>query len=203
MELNLTRDQVIAGQTEFIHFISNDFNKQLIIKTIENCVNDKDWPMSYYNLRNDYLPNLVGENAAKYFFWVVFGGSFNSEIDFEFENVEVDLMNFVILNYSTKFIRAKKYNINPLGYDSIHFTFGPENDRVNTYIKRNDEEQFILRMNPYEFTDMLNESLEYFSNMVNDDVLEYKEDKEFILENVESIKSWIDQLETKLKAEGQ
>ncbi|MED1659613.1 hypothetical protein [Bacillus licheniformis] len=207
LELNLTKEEIIEGQAEFIKFISDDFKKQLVIKTLENCVNDKDWPRNYYNLRDDFLPNLVGRNAAKYFFWVVFGGilsePFESELDFELKDVEFDLMNYVMLNYSLKFIRAKKYNVNPLGYDAIWFTFGPENDRVNTYIKRNDEEQFMLRMNPFEFTNMLNDSLEYFTNMINDDVLEYEIDKEEILENVLSIRECINQLEMKLTSEDQ
>ncbi|MBT2224223.1 hypothetical protein KLH71_20380, partial [Bacillus subtilis] len=158
-------------------------------------------PMSYYNLRSDQLPNLIGDKAAKYFFWAVFGGFYSNQFDFEFEETEVVLMNYIILNYSAKFIRAKQYNINPLGFDSIHFTYGPENDRVNTYIKRNDEEQFTLRLNPWEFTFMLKDSIEYFSNMINDDVLDYKPFKDSILENVELIQDSLTQLKNKIKKE--
>lgn len=48
METNLSYDEIIKGREHFSEFISDDFNKQLLINTIENSINGTEWPMSYY-----------------------------------------------------------------------------------------------------------------------------------------------------------
>lgn len=200
METTLSREEVLEGQKNFIQFISNDFNKQMLINTVENCIKGSDWPMSYYNLRSEYLPGLMGEDASKYFFWIAFGGYYFEEI--EFDEKEIALINYISFNYTKIFIRAKKYNYNPLGFDGINFTHGPENDRFNYYIKRNDEYQFMLRTNPLEFLEMITESVDYYTEMMVAGVIDYEDKKDEILNNIETINNFLNRLSNRISNVG-
>lgn len=185
METDFTYEEVLEAYQYFRGFISVEKNNHLMLKTIENCINGPDWPMSYYKLRDEFLPGVMGEEASRFFFWVALGGFLSDDIeDIDYDEDDVPLINYIFFNYSMKFVRAKNYNNNPFGFSGIHFTHGSERDRFNTFIKRNDEEQFMLRMNVGEYSHMLSDSLRYFSDLVSSDVVETIDNKEFFLENV-------------------
>lgn len=185
METNLTESEVIEGYQHFRNFIFSDFNKQLLIDTIKNTINGTEWPMSYYPLRDEYLPGIMGETASQFFFWFALGGTYH--FDFELEEEDYSFLNYIYFNYSLKFMRAKQYNNNPFGFTAINFTHGAERDRFNTFIKRNDEEQFMLRTNTVEFSSMLSQSLEYFNNMIQHEAIGVDEDMDHFLENIQEM----------------
>src|SRR5690554_6128953 len=107
METNLTKDEILNGRKSFFEFVSVDSNKQLLFRTIENCINGKEWPMSYFQLRSEYLPGIMGEEASKFFFWLALGGHLSEEYNLDdFNQEELVLINYIIFNYGQKFIKA-------------------------------------------------------------------------------------------------
>lgn len=200
MEFSLNEYEISEGREDFSFFASVDLNRELLIKTIENCVNDRSWPMSYYSLRDDLLPAIMGESASKYFFWFLFGGYLQ-----ESDSIEEDcyiLLNFIMINYSLKFIRAKKYNVNPLGFDSVALTYSADKERnVNVFIKRNDDNQFMLRTNPNEITSLLRDITEYFSGLMLNEKMSYDEEKKEILNNLDEVEKNIQSIKDSIKDE--
>ena len=170
MESNLQELEVIEGYYQFKDYINSDFNKQLIIKTVENSLNSSEWPMSYYQLRDDRLPGMLGEQASRFFFWAALGGFNTPEIDITFIQEDkklMDFMNYIIYNYSLKFIQAKNHNHNPMGFSSLNFTFAQSNEHFNLFLTRNDNEKIHFRLDSEDSSELISDLLEYFSKMVS------------------------------------
>ncbi|MBP1970997.1 hypothetical protein J2Z83_003134 [Virgibacillus natechei] len=79
METRLDESLVVSGYQEFAEFILDDFNKHLLINTIENCIKGSEWPKSYFNLRDEFLPNIIGNDASSFFFWFALVGQKGQE----------------------------------------------------------------------------------------------------------------------------
>ncbi|KZN96177.1 hypothetical protein AZI98_08935 [Aeribacillus pallidus] len=192
METDLKYYEVLRGYKRFSRFVKSDINKLLLINTVNNCINGSEWPRSYYNLRDEYLPELLGEEASKFFFWFALGGDLVVDEELKVDEEDIPLLNYIRFNFSQKFIKAKKFNINPNGFSEVYFTHGAEKDRFNTYIMRNDDMQFMLRSNAYEFISMMKEMLDYFSQMVESDVINI-DDEDFV-ENLFEMKTSLESI---------
>ncbi|MBD8028134.1 hypothetical protein H9636_15915 [Ureibacillus sp. Re31] len=202
MERNLSYDEVVECYSEFSSFIESDFNKQLVINTIDNCINSKAWPQSYYNLRDEYLPDIMGENASKFLFWFALGGLLDEQFDgFAINDSHGTFLKFLMYNYSEQFLRAKQFNINPLGFYQISFTHSMDNEMLSTYITRNDSEQFLLKQNVKDFSNMLTEALRYFSLLFMNKAVDPLQYKDILLENIEQMKVFLEYVENTISIE--
>lgn len=209
METDLDYNQVMNGYSSFVEYISDDFNKHLLINTIENCINGPEWPKSYYNLRDEFIPEIIGLEAASFLFWFALGGnimddSFDDKI---FENEKVNIfLNYIMFNYSLHFKRAKQFNVNPLGLDKVDFTHNQNRNMFNMYLLRNDSEQFLMSMDTSDFSEMISDILYYFSLMLNKGAVNYNDISEIqsIISDIESttidLKNSLNEFENGLEA---
>ncbi|MCY7894147.1 hypothetical protein MOB09_14240 [Bacillus vallismortis] len=182
----------------FISFIQNDFNKQLIISTIDSVINIKSsWPANYYTLRDDTLPNIIGIKNAQFLDWFILTGFVQLEnvIEREFSEDE-PFLKFLFYNYSHDFWKAKLCNMNPLGYFGLKFTTH-DKENFNSYLTRNDGEVFLLRTDLNGFLTMIHEQMVYLGEMVHNDALKvYNEDE--ILSRLDAMKETLHGLEIKI-----
>ena len=201
MENNLDKEQIISGYEQFSKFISKDINKHLLINTIENCIKGIEWPESYYSLRDDFLPSILGDEASNFFFWSMFGGLLTNNNWLVLDEDTEDLLRYSMYNYALKFVNAKKYNLNPLGFNKISFTHGSEKEFFNTYILRNDSEKIVFRMDTDNFSELVTEMLDYYSQMIDNDVVDFSEQIQSLEQIIDSLDRVTNRLKNKLTEE--
>ncbi|MFA1818986.1 hypothetical protein ACDX78_02080 [Virgibacillus oceani] len=178
MEIDLDYNQVIEGYNSFIDYISDEFNKHLLINTIDRCIEGPEWPKSYYNLRDEFLPKIMGIEASMFLFWFALGGNIkdNSYDDIIFKNEKANtFLNYLLFNYSLDFKRAKQFNVNPLGFDKVDFTHNQNRNMFNMYLLRNDSDQFLMSVDTKDFSLMISDILYYFSLMLNEGAVSFED----------------------------
>lgn len=195
IERDISIQEAEKGYREFRNFVRSSFNKQLLLTTLDNAVTSKDWPLQYYSLREQILPFIIGEDASKFFFWFVLS---DGEDDFEPKKEDQSLLHFILLNYTDKFLLAKQFNANPLGFGDINFTTAQDNNYFNTYIKRNDEESFMLRNSIMELSVMLEACYEYLAEMIINDAINYTEDIEPLKELISTTHESLELIQNKI-----
>lgn len=192
IEANIKKADLVKFHREFKNFIKVTINKQMVMESILNKINGKEWPGSYYVLRDQTLPALMGEEASKFLFWCIFnGGDFQS---IELGKDEEAFVNYIILNYSEIFVKAKVHNVSPLGFFEVRFTNAEGNSQFNTYILRNDGEAFLMRNDTHEISRMLSNITEYFTVMVEQGAIDYSEFKSDISDLINVLQVGVDRL---------
>lgn len=203
----LETEDVIKGYAKFSKFTIYDFNKSLILTTIENCIHSKEWPERFYTLRDEYIPGIIGEEASKFFFWYVFNFGMERLNVIKYKEDDLVFLNYICYNYVKEFIRAKLYNVNPLGFYEIHYSYGSETDRVNTYIIRNDGEKISLKMDSDEILNLIEQTTEYFSMLVENNNIslintkdsDNPENSTLLLDRIKNIERYIWKIQHKLE----
>lgn len=199
METNLDEDSVLLGYERFSEAVADDFQKQLMMSTIENCINGPEWPKSYYGLREEILPEIIGKEASLFFFWFSLGGNHMADFELPIINNKTKLfLNYITFNYSLKFVRAKSHNLNPIGFSSVDFTHGQNQEMFNMYLMRNDSEQFLLRLDTSDFSYLMNDTLDYFSQMVEAELIDFDKGKLPLESLINTLKESLTRLENKV-----
>jgi hypothetical protein len=178
METNLSLEEVRSYYKVFRNIMKEDINKQMLITTIQNQVNSNQWPKAYYTLREDTIPAIFGSDFSTFLFWYILGGNFQwdgEELNF-IDGKDQLFLNYLQMNYSLIFIRAKNFNANPLGYDQVNFTFSSEANLFNLYIIRNDESKFLLRTESLDLTEMIADLTNYFTEMFLSGAIEVEDE---------------------------
>lgn len=192
VETNVKKSDLVKFQREFKNFIKVTINKQMVMESIRNTLNSKEWPGSYYILRDQTLPGLMGEEASKFLFWCLFNGGDYQNI--ELSKDEETFVGYIILNYLVSFMKAKLHNTSPLGFFEVRFTNAEGSPHFNTYIQRNDGEVFFMRNDPHEISRMLSNITEYFSSMVEQGAIDYSEYKSDINDIINVLQDGVDRL---------
>ena len=201
MELDLGKQEVFKGYQEFSKFISKDINKQLLITTIENYQKGSEWPKSYFDLRDDVIPDIIGYKASKFLFWLLMGGlhAFETPIEFKIREDHKVFLNFLYSNYAMQFTQAKMFNVNPLGFSTVNFTHSNDSDYFHTYLLRNDSEQLLMRLDTRSFSSFITESAEYFSQMIEAGVVNLQDEEEPVNDIIQSLEESIERLRNSIK----
>lgn len=162
----LSNERISIGYKKLSGFIKTPMNKEIIAKTIENCVNSKEWPEKYYILRDEYLPELIGLDANAFLFWYIFstGQDVLEKVSMSFD--ERVFLKYLGFNYVNIFMKAKLFNDNPLGFYELRYTFFGEGDTFNLNIYRNDGEKFGLRCTTEDIFKMYGQAFYYLSMMM-------------------------------------
>lgn len=201
IELYLEKQEVVDGYQQFSKFISKDINKQLLINTIENYQKGSEWPKSYYDLRDDVLPDLIGDKASKFLFWFLMGGlhAIKNPIKFNIKEEHETTLNYLYYNYALTFTQAKMFNINPLGFSTVNFTHSNDSDYFHTYFLRNDSQQFLMRLDVADFSRFINDSTYYFSTMLEAGVMNLNGKEEIVNGIIESMEESIIKLRNSIE----
>lgn len=181
METNLSLEEIKSSYRSFHNLIKDDVNKIMLINTLENHIKGNQWPKDYYKIRDEVIPAIFGLKFSRFFFWVTLGGL--SKMDREklyfISEEDTPFLNYLQFNYSETFIKAKKYNVNPLGYYGVHFTHGSKKELFNMYLTRNDDTQFLMRANSHELMEMVTEITYFYSNMLLNNAIDIENEMEF------------------------
>lgn len=167
--------ETIIDETKVIEYLKL-LNKQLKRDSIRKNIDEylykygKD-VLGYFRLRDEILPNLIGESESRIFFWIIFEGLAN-ECDKIKENVDNDVLVYlekVLFLHYLDWIRIKKQNVNPLVYDSINFLYSKDSEYNNIIFKRNDNETLLMMINSNDILRITIDLLKYYSIILKND----------------------------------
>ena len=193
-EWEMDNNKLKKGYEEFSTLIQTNGTKEIIINMFKNVVCSNEWPEKYYALRDEYLPKIVGEKVSKFIFWYIFNYGMEKEFMSNIKQRDFMFLNYLSLNYTKQFIKAKTYNFNPLGYDEILYTSNAEKHDFNFYIYRNDGEKLLLRTETLDIFKMFTDSFQYLSQMLISNNINDAERKETI-EKINEIRESLQAIE--------
>lgn len=200
MEWDQNIVQMKVGYNKLSNFVSNSENKDLLLKTIENCVCSEEWPEKYYALRDEYMPALLGTDASLFLFWAIMNPINDVIEEINVKPKDVTFLKYLFYNYSKHFFKAKYSNVNPLGFFELRYSALSEHHEYNLHIYRNDNKKFLLRLNIDDSYKMIKQMLYYLVEMnKNIGIRLEDEDKEMLIESTETMAVAIDELSSFLK----
>ncbi|WP_342489180.1 hypothetical protein MKX67_09010 [Cytobacillus sp. FSL W7-1323] len=186
LEIGNDNNRLKTAFIDFKFFCENDFNKQLLISTLEKSINNKNWPMEYYSLREYNLPTIIGKDASDFFFWFIFGADLDEIVaqgllgkeseeyigpEKEFSNVGLNdlriYLSYLKENYTKTLSLAKSYNVNPMGYYEAVYSHNEHIKEFNVSFLRNDGESFKMRLNDSELGFLILDATRYLEHRSN------------------------------------
>lgn len=172
-ETNYTDLEIREGLKLLDDLLKDDTVKLLIINTIDYNMNHAKKPVRFFKLRDEILPSFLGDEASKALFWYLFGGWLEDEEKKNLlENLDqqnIAFLYYLFTTYAKDFITAKKFNINPMGYDELQFSYGNKGGYNNLIISRNDYQSFVLSVNDDSFIQIINDMVRYYNMLVKNE----------------------------------
>lgn len=176
LETNYTQEEVEKYISELNKVLRKDMVKNMLRDIFAKYINDKQWPMSYYQLRDDALPSVIGEDASRGLMWFILGGHVTpldaNRIFNNIDNENIRFINYLAVCYVENIYLAKRYADNPMGYHKSFFTFMNYDDKnpylrnlYNLRIMRNDEENMTVSINSESVIKFAYDLLYYFNSM--------------------------------------
>ncbi|MDU1077152.1 MAG: hypothetical protein E7A11_04305 [Clostridium sp.] len=187
VETIIEEKQLKNGLIMLDKFLGKDFNKNILLELFKHELSKKD---GYYSLREDKVPTIIGKDASSALFWCLFRMPFDEDVEkmrgyLSSNNLEF-LLSFDIL-FIEKIISAKKFNDNPLGYNSVNFTYAEGNEKCNLYIKRNDSSELILTVPPIEVLNMTKDILFYYEGVLGARKIGLSEEEKSLVDELSHI----------------
>jgi hypothetical protein len=203
LELNLDIEQAKIGYRKLSSFLSNESNKLLLLKTIDNCVNSSGWPDRYYYLRDEYLPAILGQDASKFLFWSIYYPIDELLAEIKPNYNDAVFIKYLVYNYFDIFFRAKRNTSEPFGFYNLHYTYSADSSSYNLHLYRNDGNKFLLRLNIIDSYRMFDEMLTYLIELNKDmgPSLD-SETMEYLTGYIHSVSEKLNELTSALRRDG-
>lgn len=203
LELKLSIEQAKIGYGKLSSFLSHESNKELLLKTIENCVNSMEWPEKYYRLRDEYLPAILGQDASKFLFWALYYPIDDVLKEIKPKYNDAVFIKYLVYNYFEIFFRAKSNTSEPFGFFNLHYSFSADSSAYNLHLYRNDGDKFLLRLKIIDSYRMFDEMLTYLVELNKDmgPSLD-SETMDDLTKYIHSISEKLDELTSTLRRDG-
>lgn len=187
LENNIDINELKKGLEELQRYIKVSANRTILIELFKKYLSTKS---GYYILRDEILPEIMGQGASKALIWSIVSGFIYEDgrvIRSCLDANNVEFIHSLVLLFTENIILAKKYNENPMGYYSLHIAYSKNNKKNNLFIKRNDESEYVLCIDIDDCLRMAKDLLYYYNKIQEVNNYKIKEDSLKTIDEVMSI----------------